>query len=80
MRIAPRSIFLLEAGLAVVSAALALLSTVWPDWIEALFEVEPDGHDGSVEWMIVAGFAVFAVACVGLARSQWRRVRVSVTA
>ena len=30
-----------------------MLTTFWPDWIEALTRFDPDQHDGTVEWLIV---------------------------
>jgi hypothetical protein len=32
---------------------LAVLTIVWPDWIEALTGYDPDQHNGTVEWLIV---------------------------
>ena len=32
---------------------LAVLTILWPDWIEALAGYHPDQHDGTVEWLIV---------------------------
>ena len=32
---------------------LAVLTILWPDWIEALTGYDPDQHDGTVEWLIV---------------------------
>jgi hypothetical protein len=39
--------------LAAFCGILALLTIVWPDWIEALTGFDPDQHDGTVEWLIV---------------------------
>jgi hypothetical protein len=57
----------------VVAAALALLTAVWPDWIEMLLGVDPDGHSGAVEWAIVFALAVIAAALGVSARVQWVR-------
>ena len=67
--------FFVEAGLAGAFALLFLVTLVWPDWIELVFEVEPDGGDGSFEWEFVVMFAVIAVAAAALARMEWRRAR-----
>src|SRR4051812_50179153 len=53
--------FWIEAGTAVATAVMALLTLVWPDWIELIFRVDPDGGNGALEWAIVAG-PVFAAA------------------
>jgi len=67
----PRS----ETALAILSGALAVITTIWPRWIEALFGVDPDGGDGSVEWWLVALLALVAVGSALLARRDYRRVR-----
>jgi undecaprenyl pyrophosphate phosphatase UppP len=68
-----RARFWLEAGLACLCAVLAVVTVFWRDWIEAITGFDPDHHNGSFEWLIVA--SLFA-ACllVGLAaRAEWRR-------
>ena len=67
-----RGRFWLEAALAGVAAILFVVTLVWHDWIEA-FGIEPDGGNGSLEWVVVALFAVAALVCAALARSEWRR-------
>ena len=49
-----------EIVLASSSAALALLTLVWQDWLEVT-GWNPDHRDGAVEWMIAA-----ALLLVGL--------------
>ena len=66
----------LQVGFAVLFAATALLTLVQPDWLEAVFGVDPDRHNGSLEWIVVATLAVAAVTCAGLARRQWHRLTV----
>ena len=75
MRMSIRSRFVLECMMSGVSAALAALAWVWPDWIERAFAIEPDGGDGSVEWGIVAAFGVLAIVSGVLARVDLRRLR-----
>ena len=65
--------FWIEAGLAVVSGLLLLLTLVSRDWIEALFGVDPDRGNGSLEWLIVAGLLAATVAFGFVARAE--RVR-----
>jgi len=64
--------FWLESALALACCALAALTLVWRDWIEALTGVDPDGHNGSVEWLVVAGLATCSIV-VGLA--AWNELR-----
>jgi hypothetical protein len=52
----------LELAAASLLAALAVLTIAVPDWIEAVFHVEPDGGSGLVEVAIVLAFALGAAA------------------
>ncbi|MBV9097895.1 MAG: hypothetical protein JO079_07550, partial [Frankiaceae bacterium] len=49
-----------ESALGLVAGLVALVTIVWPDWIELLTGVDPDHHNGSIEWVVAA--ALFAVA------------------
>ena len=68
-----RTRFWVEAGLASVTGALAVLTVSWRDWIEAATGLDPDRHGGSLEWAIVVGLATICVTLSGLARTEWRR-------
>jgi hypothetical protein len=65
----------IQVGLAAVAAALAVLSAVLPEWIEALFGVEPDAGNGAAEWAIVLGLLVVAVVLGARGRSDLRSLR-----
>jgi hypothetical protein len=67
--------FWVEAGLGVASAALLLVTLLWPDWLELVLHIDPDGGNGAVEWVIVAGFALAAVVFLVVARADWQRAR-----
>jgi hypothetical protein len=67
--------FWLELGLAAVSGVLFFVTLFRPNWIELVFGVEPDGGDGSLEWLIVAVLAAATVALLALARVEWRKMR-----
>lgn len=62
----------LQPGLAVVSVVLLVLTLAWSDWIEALFGVDPDHGDGSLEWVVVGSTAVAAIVFSPLAARRWR--------
>lgn len=64
-----------ETALAVIGVGLALLSMIWPQWIEGIIGVEPDGGSGELEWVIAAGFLVAGVVFGLLARRGQRRLR-----
>ena len=78
MNKAVRICFWLEAVLAVLSGSLAILTLFWRDWIEALSGFDPDHHNGSLEWAIVAGLTVISIGVTLMARAEWRRPRTTV--
>ena len=65
--------FWVESILASVTAVLFIVTLFWHEWIELLFGVEPDGGDGSLEWLIFGGLAAITVVFAVLARADWRR-------
>jgi undecaprenyl pyrophosphate phosphatase UppP len=67
--------FWVESALASLTAVLAIVTVFWHEWIEILFKVDPDGGDGSLEWLIVLGLAVTTIILASLARMDWRRAR-----
>lgn len=68
-RLSPRLI--VEVGLSALCAVLVPVTAVWPDWIEAVFGVDPDHHSGEAEWGIVLALLAAAVVCGVLARREW---------
>jgi hypothetical protein len=65
----------IEIVLAAVLGIATVLTAVWPDWIERLSGWDPDGGNGSLEWLIVVVLAVITVAVAALARRDLRVVR-----
>jgi hypothetical protein len=65
--------FGIEVALAVLTAGLAVLTLISREWIELLFEVDPDHGSGALEWAIVLALAVASVALALIAR--WDRKR-----
>jgi hypothetical protein len=72
--------FWLEAALAASSAVVFVATLVVPEWIEVIFRVDPDGGNGSLEWLIAAAFALAAVGWSCLARRELRRLALSAAA
>jgi hypothetical protein len=68
-----RPIFWAESVLSCIAGVLALLTAVWPDWIERLTGLQPDAQSGSLEWILAAGCGLAAVLLGTLARREWRR-------
>jgi hypothetical protein len=67
--------FWYEVSLGTTSAVLLIITAAWPDWIEEVFGVDPDGGNGSLEWAIVIVLAACTVTLPLLARNEWRRAR-----
>ena len=65
----------LSSALAVLFAVLAALTTIWPQWIESVTGLDPDGGSGSLEWLIVAVLGVCAVTSALLARHGYAALR-----
>ena len=62
----------LEMAVALAAGILGLVTIFWHDWIEMLTGLDPDQHNGSVEWLLVAGLLAVAVAMGLVARRHWR--------
>jgi hypothetical protein len=63
-----------EVAIGILAAALAVLTSLSREWIEVLTGWDPDGGGGAVEWLIVVGLAVVAVAAGLLAALDRRRL------
>ncbi len=64
-----------ELVMTVVFAVLAIVTAIWPTWIEALFEESPDAGSGLLEWGVVGVFGLLAVAAAVLAGRDYRALR-----
>ena len=65
----------IEIAVSALLGAATILTAVWPDWIEGLFGFDPDGGNGTAEWLIVAVLAVITVAAIALTRHDLRVTR-----
>lgn len=79
MRKTLRRRFWLETGLAIVTCVLFVVTLFYRDWIEIVFNVDPDNGNGSLEWLIVGVLFVVTVALFTLARYEWRRARAAIS-
>ena len=68
-----RRMFWVEIGLAAITGLLALITPLFPDWIEFVSGWDPDQHDGSVERLIIVGLFAVTVVMVAAAAVEWRR-------
>jgi hypothetical protein len=65
-----------ETAFAALFVALAVLTSIWPAWMEAI-GFDPDHGNGSAEWAIVAAFGALAVVSALLARRHYRMFRLA---
>ena len=65
--------FWAESVTGTLAGFLFVLTFFWRDWIEAVFQVGPDHHNGSLEWLIVGVLGVITASLFLLARIEWRR-------
>jgi hypothetical protein len=65
----------IEMGLAVLATALAVLTAVWPAWIEGLGLGDPDGGNGEVEILVVVALLAAAAALAWLGSRSLRAAR-----
>jgi uncharacterized membrane protein YcjF (UPF0283 family) len=69
----PRSRFWIEVAIFLASLVSLAATLVDPEWIEAVFGVEPDGGSGELEWAIVATLAALTLLSASLTWLEWRR-------
>jgi hypothetical protein len=65
--------FWVEALLGTICGVFAVLTAVWPSWVEVLTGTDPDHGNGSLELAITLGFAVASIGMAIIARREWRR-------
>ena len=73
MRQSLRQRFWPEASLGAVSAVLAIVTALWPSWIETITGLDPDHGSGSAEVLIVFACGIGALLLAILARGEWLR-------
>jgi hypothetical protein len=64
----------IEMVLAVLFGGLAIVAAFWPTWIETVLRIDPDGGDGSAEWLVLGLLGAAAIVAAFLARRDYRVV------
>ena len=71
--------FWLETGMAIVSSILFIITLVQRDWIEIIFNVDPDNRSGTLEWLIIGSALVVIITLFTLANYEWRKARTAIS-
>ena len=66
-----------EIGLATATGFLTIVTLISREWIEIVFGVDLDQGSGAVEWFVVGVLALATLIFGLMARSEWRRPRLS---
>jgi hypothetical protein len=69
-----RTRYRMEAIGAFVTGLAAVITAIVPAWVEEVFHVDPDGGNGSLEWLLVFALALVAVALTSVAWREHRRL------
>lgn len=69
--------FWVELAAGTLSALMFVVTSVWPQWIEAVFGFDPDGGSGEAEWSLEAGLCAFTLLMFVAARREWKRAAVA---
>jgi len=70
--------FWFETGLAIVTGILFVITLVWHDWIEIIFNVDPDQGSGLLEWLVVGALLVVTIVLFVLAGYEWRKAQAAI--
>lgn len=69
-----------EAGMGVITALMSLVTLMQRDWIEALFKIDPDAGNGSVEWLMVGALLMVTLTLFSLAGYEWHKASAAISA
>ena len=78
MRKALRGRFWFETVLAVVTGILFVITLIWHNWAEIIFNVDPDQGSGLLEWLVVGALLVVTIVLFVLARYEWRKAQAAI--
>jgi hypothetical protein len=65
--------FWVELAAGTASVIMVAVTSLWPQWIEAVFGFAPDAGSGETEWGLTAGLCALAVIMFVGARLERRR-------
>ncbi len=71
--------FWFETALAIVTCILFTITLVQRDWIEIVFGIDPDSHNGALEWLIIGTLLAVTLALSTLVSYEWRRARAAIS-
>ncbi|CAM4297303.1 ABC transporter permease [Kibdelosporangium persicum] len=66
--------FWVQTVLAGITGLMTIVTLLWRDWIEILFDSGPDQGSGAFEWLIVGVLALVTIILAVAARYEFRRV------
>jgi hypothetical protein len=78
VRKALRGRFWFETGLAIVTGILFVITLVWHNWVELIFNVDPDQGSGFLEWLVVGALLAVTIALISMARYEWRKAQAAI--
>ena len=78
MRNALRGRFWLETGLAILTGILFIITLVWHNWAELIFNVDPDQGSGILEWLVVGILLAVTIVLLAMARHEWRKAQIAI--
>lgn len=72
-----RARFYFAAGLATLYGSTAVLTLLWPDWLELLTGLQLDYHQGSFERIVVSGLFLAGIFGYVAAWAEWRQSKLA---
>jgi hypothetical protein len=74
MRVKTSLRFWVELAAGTASLIMMAVTSLWPQWIEAVLGFAPDAESGETEWGLTAGLCILAAVMFIAARLEWRRI------
>lgn len=71
--------FWLETSMATLTSILFVITLLRRDWLEIIFNIDPDSGSGALEWLIVGALLLVMITVSALASYEWRRARTAIS-